>query len=99
MISKAEKSYIQSGLLAKPQPQRHDGRALDAYRPIALETGVAPLANGSARLSIGGGGGGNSTEVVAAVKLEVDTVSLGDSDRGKISCFVSWYATPSPTLC
>jgi exosome complex component RRP42 len=64
---------------------RADGRGLFAFRNIALETGVAPLANGSARLGLGG------TEVLAAVKLEVDDVSRSD-DAGRISVNVSWYA-------
>ena len=60
-----------------------------------LETGVAPLANGSAKLNIGkmareGGGG---TEVLAAVKLEVEDVESGDGvDGGRVACSVTWYA-------
>ncbi|KAH8113082.1 ribosomal protein S5 domain 2-like protein [Phellopilus nigrolimitatus] len=80
--SKSEQAYIRSSLLATP-PLRPDGRALDDYRPIALETQVAPLANGSARVNIGGaslnGVGGRlpGTEVIAAVKLEVEDVVKG----------------------
>lgn len=98
--SKSEQAYIRSSLLADP-PLRLDGRSPTDYRPIALETGVAPLANGSARVNIGGaalnGTGGNlaGTEVVAAVKLEVEDVSRAKSERrqeGRVSCNVSWYA-------
>lgn len=89
-ISKAEKSYIQAGLRST-EPQRQDGRKLDTYRPISLETGVAPLANGSARLSIGRGST-SVTEVLAAVKLQVESVGLGESDKGNVVCAVSWYA-------
>ncbi|EIW77766.1 ribosomal protein S5 domain 2-like protein [Coniophora puteana RWD-64-598 SS2] len=80
LLSKAEQSYIQQALLAD-SPQRIDGRDLTDYRNIALETGVAPLANGSARVNIGrqrDGGGG--TEVVAAIKLEVEDASDRDED-------------------
>lgn len=92
-LSKAEKSYIQAGLLAAP-PSRADGRALLDYRSVALETGVAPLANGSARLSIGRNAhdGGGGTEVVAATKLEVESVDENGEGRdgGRIVCTVSW---------
>ncbi|KAG5641455.1 hypothetical protein DXG03_005144 [Asterophora parasitica] len=74
-LSKAEKSYIRAGLLATP-PSRADGRALLDCRSIALETGIAPLANGSARLSIGGG-----TEVVAATKVEVESIENNSDGR------------------
>ncbi|GLB40678.1 putative 3' exoribonuclease family, domain 1 [Lyophyllum shimeji] len=99
-LSKAEKSYIQAGLLATP-PARADGRALLDARTVALETGIAPLANGSARLSIGrnprGGGG---TEVVAASKLEVESIE-DDSDArdgGRIICTVSCSPSAYPHL-
>ena len=83
-ISKSEKSYIQSSLLADP-PIRADGRGLTDYRPIILATGAAPLANGSARANIGG------TEVVTAVKLEVEDIEPGElQDQGRIACSVSW---------
>jgi exosome complex component RRP42 len=94
--SKSEQSYIVSSLLTEP-PLRADGRSLLDYRPIALETQVADLANGSARVSIGGpslggigvGGGIASTEVVAAVKLEVENIEKKESE-GRIVCSVSW---------
>jgi exosome complex component RRP42 len=103
-LSKAEKSYIQAGLIA-PFPSRADGRSLLDYRSIALETGVAPLANGSARVcigrSIGGlstGGGGGGTEIVAATKLEVENVGVdGGVDGGRIVCSVSWSVLSSIT--
>ncbi|KIM63308.1 hypothetical protein SCLCIDRAFT_1214388 [Scleroderma citrinum Foug A] len=95
-LSKAEISYIRSSLLSDP-PLRADGRSPDDFRLIALETGVAPLANGSARVSIGRAGqgrdrlaeGGNGgTEVVAAVKLEVDGIGEGQ-EGGNVICSVS----------
>jgi len=95
-LSKAEKSYIQTGILSTP-PSRADGRSLHAYRNIALQTGVAPLANGSARLSIGKNphDGSGGTEILGAVKLEVETVGLGaesSADCGRVVCTVTWYA-------
>jgi exosome complex component RRP42 len=91
MISKAESAYIQSGLLQSP-PQRLDGRGLTDYRPISLETGVAPLANGSAKLNIGRNphDGSGGTEVMAATKLEVETVEEGGKDGGRVVVTVTW---------
>ncbi|KAG2017575.1 cytidylyltransferase [Coprinopsis cinerea AmutBmut pab1-1] len=102
-ISKAESSYIQAGLTSIPG-QRIDGRALDEYRIVALETGVAPLANGSARVSIGGrtsveGNGGGGTEVVAATKLEVESVDEGEGvDGGRVVCTVTCSPAAYPHL-
>ena len=91
-ISKAEKSFIQAGILGAPS-RRGDGRGLHDFRPIALETGVAPLANGSARLNIGRNphDGSGGTEVLAAVKLEVENVGEDGVDGGRMVCNVSWF--------
>jgi exosome complex component RRP42 len=92
-LSKAEKSYVQTSLLSTP-PLRGDGRSLHDFRAIALETGVSPLANGSARLDIGRNvhDGGGGTEILAAIKLEVEDVEDGDGiDGGRVVCTVSWY--------
>lgn len=95
--SKSEQSYIFSSLNANP-PLRADGRGLYEYRPIALETQVAPLANGSAKVNIGGGsfagvgGGLPGTEVLAAVKLEVEDIVTGNGEEGgRMVCTVSWF--------
>lgn len=94
-LSKAEKSFIQAGLLSNP-PSRADGRSLLEFRAVALETGVAPLANGSARLNIGRShDGGGGTEVLAASKLEVENINEeGGVDGGRIVCTVSWFVLP-----
>src|ERR1700722_753669 len=98
MLSKAEKSYIQSSLLSNP-PLRADGRTLHDFRTVSLQTDVAPLANGSARVNIGRNPGGG-TEVLAAVKLDVDTIHQDGSsssdavDGGRIVCTVSWFVSP-----
>ncbi|KAF8556704.1 ribosomal protein S5 domain 2-like protein [Imleria badia] len=105
-LSKAEKSYIQSSLLSDP-PLRLDGRSLVDYRPIALETGVVPLANGSAKVCIGrpgrggyvqeAGGVGGGTEVVVGVKLEV--AGAGEEEEGgKVACTVSCSPAAYPSL-
>lgn len=110
-ISKSEQSFVKAAILATP-PQRADGRKLEEFRPIALQTGgdVAPLANGSGRVNLGG------SEVIAAIKLEAENVgelngggsmmqqqaeeALG-RDGGRVVCTVSWSVEPihpSPPL-
>jgi RNase PH-related exoribonuclease len=91
-VSKSEKSYIQVGLLSNP-PLRADGRSLRDFRTIALETGPAPLANGSARLNMGRNphDGGGGTEVLAAVKLESENIQDEGVEGGRIVCTVSWF--------
>jgi exosome complex component RRP42 len=100
-LSKSEKSYIQTAL-RDPSPIRADGRSLLDYRSIALETGVASLANGSARVNVGKTAGeesGSGTEVIAAVKLEVENVlEVEGVDGGRIACTVSWFVSDSPSF-
>ena len=97
-LSKSEKSYIQTAL-GDSSSIRADGRSLLDYRSVALETGVASLANGSARVNIGKTAGeesGSGTEVIAAVKLEVENVLEGEGvDGGRIVCTVSWFVSYS----
>lgn len=106
MASKSEISYIQTSLLANP-PLRGDGRGLQDYRTIALDTGVVPLANGSARVSLSSNAGSSlpgssevATRVLAAVKLEVQNVDVNDGieDGGRLVCTVSWFVT-SASAC
>ncbi|VDB91732.1 unnamed protein product [Peniophora sp. CBMAI 1063] len=92
-ISKSEKSYIQTSLQAST-PLRADGRGLYDYRPIALETGVAPLANGSARLRLGQtADSSGGTEILAGVKLEVEET---ESTEGRIICNVTCSPSAYP---
>lgn len=100
-LSKSEKTYIQSSLQAQ-SPLRGDGRSLHQFRDITLQTGVVPIANGSARLTLGRSSDESmgGTEVLAAAKLEVeDIASLGSStstgvEGGRIACSVSWCVNP-----
>jgi len=102
-ISKSEQSFIKSAILADP-PQRADGRTLQEFRPIALQTGgdVAPLANGSGRVNLGG------SEVIAAVKLEAEDIERHDApqsdetlgrDGGRVVCTVSWFVSTPLSSC
>jgi exosome complex component RRP42 len=95
LLSKAEKSYIATGLKQSP-PQRADGRDLADFRLIALETGTADLANGSSRISIGRNvnDNGGGTEIFAATKLEVESISVDETSEGqeggRLVINVSW---------
>jgi exosome complex component RRP42 len=94
-LSKSEKSYIQTSLQA-PDPLRGDGRSLYQFRAVTLQTGIAPIANGSAHLNLGQPSDGSTggTEILAAAKLEVEDIGLGSGsggvEGGRIACVVSW---------
>jgi exosome complex component RRP42 len=104
IISASESSYIISSLLL-PEPIRTDGRGLHDFRPFSLTTGVAPQANGSARVLLGSGGAGG-TEVVTAVRLEVGPPPVGSAQsqgssvgsRPDVVCSIEWLVqTSSPS--
>ncbi|KAK0466962.1 ribosomal protein S5 domain 2-type protein [Desarmillaria tabescens] len=86
--------HIQSRKILHPNgaplhsSRRQDGRSLLDFRTISLETGVAPLANGSARLLLGDG-----TELVAATKLQVS-----DDPLASLTCTVTCSPTAYPHL-
>jgi len=60
--------------------QRVDGRALDESRPLVIDTGVIPKAEGSARVRLG------DTEVVTGVKIQPDKPFPDLGDRGIFIC-------------
>lgn len=78
-LSPSERSYILTGLAHPTEPTRLDGRHLLEPRAISLEAGIAPQANGSARVVLAEG-----TEVVAGIKLEVVELGQGESWRGTV---------------
>jgi exosome complex component RRP42 len=107
-LSKSEKSYIQTSLQAQT-PLRADGRSLHHFRAITLQTGVVPIANGSAHLNLGRSSDESigGTEVLAATKLEVEDIGVVGNgsggtgiEGGRIVCTVSWCvdSTPPPPL-
>lgn len=65
---------------------RVDGREREDYRPMELELDVVSHAFGSARLRLA------NTDVLVAVKIEVDTPFPERPLEGKIEFFVDWYA-------
>ncbi|CAN1355591.1 Exosome complex component RRP42 [Linum perenne] len=78
-LSIGEQHFIKGGI---DQNIRCDGRKRDSYRPIFVETGVIPQANGSARIRMG------ATEVIASVKAELGRPSALHPDKGKVAIFV-----------
>ncbi len=60
--------------------KRVDGRALDEQRPLQIETGVIPKANGSARIQLG------NTEVITGVKIQPDKPFPDLGDKGILIC-------------
>uniref|UniRef100_A0A7C9CGI3 Ribosomal RNA-processing protein 42 n=1 Tax=Opuntia streptacantha TaxID=393608 RepID=A0A7C9CGI3_OPUST len=86
-LSIGEKNFIRGGIA---QDLRCDGRKRLSYRPIGVETGVIPQANGSARVRIGG------TDVIASVKAELGRPTPSQPDRGKVSINIDCSATAAP---
>ncbi|RDY07918.1 Exosome complex exonuclease RRP42, partial [Mucuna pruriens] len=88
-LSLGEKHFIQGGIA---QDLRCDGRKRLTYRPISVETGVIPQANGSARVRMG------ATDVIASVKAELGKPSLSQPDKGKVSIYIDCSSTAEPAF-
>lgn len=86
-LSIGEKQFIRGGIA---QDLRTDGRQRLDFRPISVETGVIPQANGSARVKLG------ATEVIASVKAELGKPSSLQPDKGKVAIFVDCSPTAAP---
>lgn len=65
---------------------RNDGRTRRDFRPIELETNVIASASGSARFCIG------NSDIVVAIKPEIDVPHTSTPNRGKIEFFVDCSA-------
>jgi len=62
------------------QGRRIDGRAFDEPRPLSIETGAIPKANGSARVRLG------DTEIVTGIKIQPDKPFPDLGDKGIFIC-------------
>ena len=62
------------------EDKRIDGRTLDEQRPLSVETGVIPKANGSARIKLG------NTQVITGVKIQPDKPFPDLGDKGILIC-------------
>jgi exosome complex component RRP42 len=65
-------------LAAMSKGMRFDGRKAEEMREVTVETGVSKSAEGSARVKIG------DTEVIAGVKMAVETPYPDTKDRGNL---------------
>ncbi len=75
--------------------KRLDGRKLDELRPVSIEVGVIPNADGSCRLRIGG------TEVIVGVygPREMFPRRLQEDDRAHINCIYDMAAFATSERC
>ncbi|XP_054781282.1 uncharacterized protein LOC129288635 [Prosopis cineraria] len=88
-LSLGEKQFIQGGIA---QDLRSDGRKRLTYRPIYVETGVIPQANGSARVRMG------ATDVIASVKAELGKPNSLQPNKGKVSIRIDCSPTAEPAF-
>ncbi|KAM3271002.1 exosome complex exonuclease RRP42 isoform X1 [Capsicum chacoense] len=88
-LSVGEKNFIKGGIA---QDLRNDGRKRLTYRPIYVETGVIPQANGSARVKLG------ETDVIASVKAELGKPRVSHPDQGKVYIYVECSPTAEPSF-
>ena len=77
IIDKLKRSKILDLL---QEGKRIDGRALDESRPLVIDTGVIPHANGSARARLG------DTEIVSGIKVQPDRPFPDMGDKGIFIC-------------
>ena len=77
------KEYLEKG-------KRFDGRKLDEFRKIEIETGVSKNAEGSARVKIG------NTEVVVGIKMDVGTPYPDSKDKGNLMVTAELLPLSSP---
>lgn len=81
MISESEIVYLQDGL---KQGIRTDGRGCDAFRPIKIDMGVVPTANGSCRVRSRG------CDIFVAIKCDIGIPSITEPDMGIINVAVEF---------
>ena len=74
------------------QGKRVDGRSLDEQRPLTIETGVIPKANGSARIKLG------NTEVITGVKIQPDKPFPDLGDKGILICTAEILPLADPNV-
>lgn len=87
MLSPGEIRFIRNSVV---DDIRVDGRSRLDFRPLSLETGLLPQANGSARLVLEG------TDVLVGVKAELGTPSLDNPEQGRVEVTVECCPSASP---
>jgi exosome complex component RRP42 len=86
-MSNIQKQYLQN-LVSKGV--REDGRGLEDFRKIEVETGIIYKAEGSARVRLG------KTEVIAGVKMDVGTPFPDTPDEGVLMVNAEFSPIASP---
>ncbi|CAG9841138.1 unnamed protein product [Diabrotica balteata] len=86
-LCEAEKTFVLHGV---EENFRVDGREREDYRPMELETDIISHAFGSARLRLA------NTDVLVAVKIEVDVPFPETPNLGKLEFFVDCSANATP---
>ncbi|KAG5882251.1 hypothetical protein JTB14_014948 [Gonioctena quinquepunctata] len=86
-LCEAEKTFVLHGV---EENFRVDGRKREDYRPMELETDIISHAFGSARLRLA------NTDVLVAVKIEIDTPFPERPCEGKLEFFVDCSANATP---
>ncbi|KAK8966164.1 hypothetical protein KSP40_PGU004120 [Platanthera guangdongensis] len=86
-LSAGEKQFMHGGIA---QDLRSDGRQRLQFRPISIQTGVIPQANGSARVTLG------TTVVIASIKAELGKPAPLRPDKGKVVIFIDCSPTAGP---
>ncbi len=77
------KQYLSDG-------KRFDGRKLNEFREISIETGVSKNAEGSAKVKVG------NTEVIVGVKMDVGTPYTDSPDKGNMMVTAELLPLSSP---
>ncbi|XP_023023763.1 exosome complex component Rrp42 [Leptinotarsa decemlineata] len=86
-LCEAEKTFVLHGV---EENFRVDGREREDYRPMELETDIISHAFGSARLRLA------NTDVLVAVKMEMDVPFPERPYEGKLEFFVDCSANATP---
>ncbi len=83
ITGKRIRKYLEEG-------KRFDGRELEEFRDIVIETDVSKNAEGSARVKIG------ETEVIVGVKMDVGTPYADSADKGNMMVTAELLPLSSP---
>jgi len=89
VLSEEEKHYIISGI---QDDCRTDGRSIEDYRMINVQTAVVSNTNGSAQVKLSG------TNVIVGIKAIVSEVLASTPYEGRIEFFVDCSANASPVF-
>ena len=87
IVSSIKRDYVAE--LAR-QGKRYDGRAMDEFRPVKIQTGLIQQAEGSARVHIG------DTDVIVGVKMAIGKPYPDSPDQGTLTSAAELIPMASP---